>query len=164
MISNPTRRSYAVYLAPLMFWCTVFWCTTGGARAQDTSEMREILTRLDRLEKDNQALTAEIQALRQELAAATRPPNTVVPNATPPPEGSPGATTAGQPAPASAPTAEETAAVQGNRIDELAQTKVEASQKFPLTVTGMLLFNGFVNGRFNSQMGDPLVASLTPGA
>ena len=39
-----------------------------AALAQNTPEMHEVLTRLDRLEKDNQALIEEIRALRQELA------------------------------------------------------------------------------------------------
>ena len=50
-----------------------------------------------------------------------------------------------------------------NRIDELAQTKVEASQKFPIRITGMALFNASVNGRFNGNAENPLVASPTPG-
>ena len=33
------------------------------------------------------------------------------------------------------------------RSSELAQTKVEASQKFPIKLTGTLLFNAFLNGR-----------------
>lgn len=155
MISNPTRRCYAIYLAPALLFCAI-----GGAHAQDTPEMREIMTRLDRLEKDNQALTEEIRALRQELAAAARSPGSAVA-----PGVAPGVAPASPAtATASAPTAEETAAVQQNRIDELAQTKVEASQKFPVSLTGMLLFNGFVNGRFNNNMGAPLAASFTPGA
>jgi hypothetical protein len=141
---NPAKRCSAMYMATALLWCAA-----GSLRAQDTPEMREILTRLDRLEKDNQALTEEIRALRQQLAATAQQPNAAST-----------ATSASTPAP----TPEETAAVQQSRIDELSQTKVEASQKFPLSVTGMLLFNGFVNGRYNGNMGDPLVASLTPGA
>lgn len=143
MISNPTRLRYAICLAPAL-WC----CAVSIARAQDTPEMREILMRLDRLEKDNQTLTDEIRALRQQLAVAAQGSNAApVQSINPQP-----------------PTAEETAAVQQSRIDELSQIKVEASQKFPITLTGMLLFNGFVNGRNNGNMGNPLIASLTPGA
>ncbi len=53
--------------------------------------------------------------------------------------------------------------MEDNRIDELAQTKVEASQKFPIRITGMALFNASVNGRFNGNAENPLVASSTPG-
>ena len=40
---------------------------------------------------------------------------------------------------------------------------MEASQKFPIRITGMALFNASVNGRFNGNAENPLVASLTPG-
>ena len=43
------------------------------ALAQNTPEMREVLSRLERLEKDNEALTEEIRALRQELAGFRAP-------------------------------------------------------------------------------------------
>ncbi len=142
MTSNPTRNCCALPLAAALLWCAV-----GNARAQDTPEMRQILERLDRLEKDNQALTEEIHALRQELAAADKPPSAAGPET----------------AATAAPTAQENAAVQQNRIDELAQTKVEASQKFPLTITGMALFNAYTNGRYNSQVENPAFASLMTG-
>jgi hypothetical protein len=58
---------------------------------------------------------------------------------------------------------DERQAVQENRIDELAQTKVEASQKFPIRITGMALFNASVNGRFNGNQENPLAASSTAG-
>ena len=66
--------------------------------------------------------------------------------------------------PAQAETAAERQAVDQNRIDELAQTKVEASQKFPIQITGMAFFNASVNGRYNGNMENPLVASSTPGS
>ena len=50
--------------------------------------------------------------------------------------------------------------IQERRSDELAQTKVEASQRFPVTLTGMALFNAFLNGRANGGQQDPLTASL----
>ncbi len=54
-------------------------------------------------------------------------------------------------------------AVDKSRIDELQQTKVEASQKFPLTVTGMALFNAYLNGQSNGGAQNPVIASPTPG-
>ncbi len=88
-------------------------------------EIRQILERLDRLEQENRALTEEVRQLRQDLAAARGQP----------------------PAAAPAPTLDEKVAVQESRTEELAQTKVEASQHFPLRVTGMALFNGFLNSK-----------------
>ncbi len=112
------------------------------AHGQSAPQVQEILNRLDRLEKDNQALLDEIRSLRQELSVLKPPIE-------------PGA----QPQQAT----EERQAVDENRIAELAQTKVEASEKFPIRITGMALFNASVNGRYNGNAENPLVASLTPG-
>src|SRR5580700_10173403 len=108
-----------------------------GAYAQSAPQVQAILDRLDQLEKDNQALLEEVRALRQEVSVLH--------------------------APATSQTADERQAVDENRVDEMAQTKVEASQKFPIRITGMALFNASVNGRFNGNMENPLVASSTPG-
>jgi len=110
---------------------------------QSGPQVQEILDRLDHLEKDNHALLDEVRALRQELSALrTAPGNT---------------------APAPAVAESERQSVTENRVEELAQTKVESSQKFPLRITGMALFNASVNGRFNGNAEDPIIASATPG-
>ena len=99
---------------------------------------------MDQLEKDNQALLEEVRALRQQVSGLTTP-----------------APDAAQPQ-TQAQNNDDRESVQENRIDELAQTKVEASQKFPIRITGMALFNASVNGRFNGNAENPLVASSTP--
>jgi hypothetical protein len=43
----------------------------------------------------------------------------------------------------------EQVAIQERRIEEQAQTKVEASQRFPVRLNGMVLFNAFLNGPFH---------------
>jgi hypothetical protein len=89
------------------------------------TDLGQIVQRLDRLEKQNQSLAEEIRQLRQELAEAR-----------------------GQPQPSTAaPPLEEKVAVDESRVEELAQSKVEASQHFPIRVTGMALFNGFLNSK-----------------
>ena len=115
---------------------------SAAAYGQTAPQVDEILSRLDRLEKDNQALLEEVRALRQEVSGLR----------TPLPENAAPAQTAG-----------ERQAVDETRIDELAQTKVEASQKFPIRITGMALFNASLNGRFNGDAENPLTASATPG-
>jgi hypothetical protein len=51
------------------------------------------------------------------------------------------------------------------QIDELAQTKVEASQRLPISITGMLLFNAFENGAHGGGGAQyPLVAAQAPSA
>jgi len=107
------------------------------------SQAQQILDRLDRLEKDNQALLEEIRALRLELSVLKSPVES-----------------SGVQLPQ---TADERQNVEENRVAELAQTKVEASQKYPIRITGMALFNASVNGRYNGNAENPLVASVTPG-
>ncbi|MDP9169723.1 MAG: hypothetical protein M3N54_03830 [Acidobacteriota bacterium] len=102
--------------------------------AQASPEMTRALERLDKLEKQNQELMAEIQQLRTELqGSAATPPLT------------------------------ERMDVQEARTAELAQAKVETSQRMPISLTGMLLFNAFHNGK-NGAIEEPLTARLTPGS
>lgn len=108
--------------------------------AQTQSQIAGILERLDRLERENRALSEEVRTLRARLdgseAAASVPASNAdaaAETATPPP------------------TIGEQLEVQGRRIDEQAQTKVEASQRFPIRLTGMALFNAFTNSRTGSS-------------
>ena len=104
---------------------------SGALAAQTASpEIRQILERLDRLEQQNRALVDEVHQLRQELAAARGP-----------------APPAAPPAPEAAPTLAEKVAVEQTRTAELEQTKLEASQRFPIRLTGMALFNGYLNSK-----------------
>jgi hypothetical protein len=98
-------------------------------------DMAQIVQRLDRLERQNQSLEEEVRQLRQELTAAR-----------------------GQPQPPNAPSLEDKVAVDESRLEELAGSKVEASQHFPIRVTGMALFNGFLNSRGSGGQEYPLFA------
>ncbi|HEX8986072.1 MAG TPA: hypothetical protein VF767_11580 [Bryobacteraceae bacterium] len=100
-------------------------------QAQAPAELRQVLERLDRLEEQNRALIEEVRALRQELSASHP----------------------AEPAPV-----EERVAVQETRVAELAQTKVEASQRFPIRITGTALFNTFFNSNSTSDTGYPTFA------
>ena len=114
--------------------------------AQDKSDIQQILDRLTRLEQENRALTEEVHQLRQELATRTAAP--AAPEATPAP-------------PPATPPIDEQVQVNHQRIEEQAQSKVESAQKFPITITGMALFNGYLNGRANNGQQDAFVASPT---
>jgi len=161
-------------------------CGAGLASAQNTPELREILSRLDRLEKDNHALTDEVRALRKELAAihsstlnaaelasdgqgstpAAQGPSELASDGQygrPAGQSKSQATTQPASQTTSPPTAGERLDVDQSRLDEMAQTKVEASQRFPIKITGMALFNASVNGRHNNEADNPVVASLFPG-
>jgi len=112
------RRALAAWaLCP----AAAMWLLSAAPAPAQTADMQKILERLDRIEERNKALTAEIQALREELAAARSP------------------------APTPAAPTEERLQVQESRTAELAASKVEASQRFPIRLTGMVLFNSFLN-------------------
>lgn len=95
----------------------------GAARAQQTQAdtLARILDRLDALEKQNQELLNQVQGLREQLNAAR-------------PESS-----------AQQRNLEDRVEVAEQRIKEQAETKVESKQKFPITLTGTLLFDAFLN-------------------
>ena len=57
---------------------------------------------------------------------------------------------------------EERLDIQERRTEELAQSKVESSQRLPISITGMLLFNVFLNSRHNGVSDFPTVASAAP--
>jgi hypothetical protein len=110
--------------------------------AQTTSEMAGVLERLDRLERQNRELAAEVQTLRAELASVrSDPPDQAAAAATP---------------------VEQRLDIQEQRIEEQAQSKVEASQRFPIRLTGMALFNAFLDSRQNGGSDYPTIASA-PG-
>ena len=110
------------------------------AAAQSQPDYREILQRLDRLESQNQQLLSEIRTLREQLTAASASPvkgaNAI---------------------------AEERLAVEESRTAELSQSKVEADHRLPVSLTGMMLFNAYLNGHYNNEQGNTTTASLVPG-
>jgi len=114
--------------------------------AQTSPDVKMILDRLDRLERQNRELADEVHALRAELAAS-RLAQAEAPESA-------------SETPASVP---EQVAIDTQRIDEQAQTKVEASQHFPIRLTGMALFNAFMDSRQSGGSQYPVVAT-NPGA
>lgn len=109
--------------------------------AQD--QLRGILERLEKLEQENRALRSELNELRRQVAGQ--------------PAAAPAAAAA-----AEAPKLEERVEVQEARTAELAQTKVEASSRFPITITGMALFNAFSNTKNSGGSQYPTTASAAP--
>jgi hypothetical protein len=53
--------------------------------------------------------------------------------------------------------------VNSNRIEELAQTKVESSQRLPIKITGMALFNAFLSGKHSGTSENPTAAAAASG-
>jgi hypothetical protein len=122
--------------------CLLALAVPRPAAPQTSPDLRKIFDRLDKLEDENQKLLDEIHALRNELAAARSTDASASP----------------------APANDERLAVQESRTAELEQSKVAASQRFPISLTGMLLFNAFANGRSSGGAQDPVAASLVPSA
>ncbi len=118
--------------------------------APSNSDMQKVMERLDRLEKQNAELLSELRELRQEVSA-TRPP------AASPPAPADGET------PPSTPTVAERIDVLETRTQDLAQTRIETSQRMPVALTGMLLFNAFHNGGFGGGGEVPVTAQLNQG-
>ena len=110
------------------------------ARAQQDPEIRQILDRLDRLERQNAELRTEVQDLRKQLAMT----------------GSPEA-----PSAESVEKLADSVAVQSTRIEEQAQSKVESLQRFPIRITGMVLFNAYTNSRSEGAYSSPIATSDT---
>jgi hypothetical protein len=125
---RPARRVLLTLLAPGIL------AAQTAAPDPGQADMGQIIQRLDRLEQQNRAQAEEIRQLRRELAEAR-----------------------GQ-APKGAPSLDEKVAVDESRVEELAQSKVEASQRFPIRVTGMALFNGFLNSQGSGGQQYPLFA------
>jgi len=104
--------------------------------------IQRIQERLDSLEQENRQLLQEVRDLRKDLNAARQGAQPVQSGDAPPKHDQ----AAGEPKSAS-PAVEDRVAVNEARTAEQAQTKVEASQKFPISINGMLLFNAFSNSK-----------------
>jgi hypothetical protein len=109
--------------------------------------LARILERLDRLEQQNQELLQQVRSLRAELSSARSEPAAAA--------SSPNQATSNEA------TLEQRLDIQEQRTEELAQSKVEASQKFPIRLTGMALFNAFANSRQSDGTEYPTIAFPT---
>jgi hypothetical protein len=126
---------------------SLYWLFAGAASiasAQPSPDMQQILDRLNRIEAQNRELMTEIQELRQQLGAAR-------------PAESASASVSG-PAPI-----EEQVEVQERRIAQQDQEKISSEHRLPVSLTGMVLFNGFWTGRDAGGVQNPTVAPLTRG-
>ncbi len=123
-------------------------------------EIKEILERLTRLENENRTLLQEVHALREQLNSSGEP----APAAAEPGQDAQGAVPGAAAASADVqPPIQERVNVLEQRVEEQAQTKVEASQKMPVKLTGTLLFNAFSNGRYSGDNQYPTIAQPASG-
>jgi hypothetical protein len=158
MFNKGAHAHFGRGLSPAACLFLAMFLTSGGMQAQDKSELQQILQRLDRLEEENHQLAEEVHALRTELAAArAQPAGGESAQAQPQPP----ATTAPQSGSTAPPAEREQVTEQ--RVSDLSQEKVEASQRFPISLTGMMLFNSFLNGEHAGGAQDPTFASASAG-
>lgn len=129
--SRRPRRIPAV----AMLWLGAAFVWLVPAQAQTKVDLQAILSRLERLENQNQELLAEIQELKRTLTEAWIAKQD------------------------SGPSLEERLAVQESRTAEHAAIKVETSQRFPIRLTGMALFNVHLNSRADGRTPYPTVVS-----
>jgi hypothetical protein len=116
---------------------------SSGAQDLNRDQVVQILQRLDALEQQNRELLSEVHALRELVAGKAT-------SAVPP-----------EVAATTAPT-EERLAVDEQQIRDLAQSRVESEHRDAVQLTGMLLFNGFYNGRYSGSE-YPTTAALDSG-
>lgn len=114
----------------------VFWLTLAAPALPGQDTLRDILARIEKLEAENRALRDELEQLRNAVSQRA------------------------------AGMGEERLAerleVQETRTAELAQVKVQTTSRFPIELTGMVLFNVFANGK-NGSGQYPTTASLSAG-
>ena len=119
------------------------------AQSHDQADLARILQRLDILEQQNRELMAEIRSLREEIASAGGP---LAAKAAP----------AAAPAQAAAPVAERVDVAE-QRIRDLAQDRIESEHHSAVQLTGMALFNSYLNGKYSGGAEYPTVAAAQSG-
>lgn len=125
---------------PLIFFAVTF-ALHAQEKAESSAGLAQVLQRLDALEQQNRELLQEVRSLRQEISASKGPGGALQTEIHP-----------------LQPALDERVTVDEHRIEEQAQTKVEASQKFPIQLNGMLLFNAFANSAGTGASSYPLLS------
>ena len=122
----------------------VFWIAAASAFAQSPAEpdWRRVVERLERLEEQNKQLLTEVRALREELSGKRSTPEPSLAQPEPP--------------------LTERVEVLEQRSADHEQSKLESEHRLPVQLSGMLLFNAFVNGRNAAGTPMPVVAGLNP--
>jgi len=114
-----------------------------AAQSGEPANLERILQRLDVLEQQNRELLAEIHTLREQIASAA------VPAVAPPP---------------ATPPVAERIDVAEQRIHDLSQDRIESERHSAVQLTGMVLFNSYLNGRYGGGQQDPTTAAPAAGA
>lgn len=129
------------------FLCLVLGACAAGSLSAQQPDLKQVIDRLDRLEAQNRELMEEIRALRLQLSGA-QPPQA---------EGAPQAAAEAEAPP---PPIAERVAIAERRLAELDQVKISSDHRLPVTLTGMLLFNTFLNGKDSGGADNPTILPL----
>lgn len=129
-----------------------------------TEAMARTQTQLEQSQHQMEEMRQELAALQRQIAQ----PGSAVPNsapANPPlPSSSPSTQTTSPSTSAAIDDLRERQAIQESQIATHEQTKVETESKYPVKITGLLLFNGFVNTRQVDIAATPTVALYGTGS
>ncbi len=168
-VSEALSEAVSRAVSAAVFCGIVFVGVAPVAPAQPSPDMQQVLDRLDRLETQNRELMTELRALRQQL----EPAKAAAENAENPPaaQPNPGVASASASAPNAAPNQAATpVAPLDERVDVIAQRqaqqdqeKISSDHRLPVTLTGMLLFNSFWNGRGAGDSNNPTIAPQAGG-
>lgn len=115
-----------------------------AAQSGEPADLGRILQRLDVLEQQNRELISEIHALREQIASAAAAPATPSPPAKPP--------------------VAERVDVAEQRIQDLAQTRIESEHHSAVQLTGMVLFNSYLNSEYGGGQEYPIAAAPQDGS
>jgi len=114
-----------------------------AAQSREPADLERILHRLDVLEQQNRELLSEIRSLREQIASTSDAPTAASP-------------------PVTTPLAERVGVAE-QRIHDLAQDRIESDRHSPVQLTGMLLFNSYMNGKYGGGEQDPTTAAPEAG-
>src|SRR5262245_59824661 len=111
--------------------------------AQAPADLARIMERLERLEKENRELSEQVRKLTERING---PQSTEAQATETPPKLTP----------------DQRLDIVENRVEEQAQTKVESSQKSAIRLSGMALFNAYLNSRQSGDGGQPYPVLASP--
>ena len=170
-------RNVCLTLPLLIILCS---CSEPGLFAQTTQtpnpesipdQIQKLTEAMARTQNQLEQSQRQLEEMRQELAALQRqmaeagsavPPSA---QANPPsPSSSPSTQAASPSTSAAIDDLRERQAMQESQIATHEQTKVESESKYPVKITGLLLFNGFVNTRQVDMAATPTVALYGTGS
>jgi hypothetical protein len=126
--------------------------------------MARTQSQLEQSQHQLEEMRQELAALQRQMAQAESAAPPVTPTRPLAPSSSPSAQATSPTTSAAIEDLRERQAVEESQIATHEQTKVESASKYPVTITGLLLLNGFVNTRQVDMAATPTVALTGTGS